>query len=197
VGLVAVAPLVPRLATRFGGRQTVAVGFAVSAAGFAVIGFAEGSWRYAAFFLPLIAIAVGMGLSNGPSSAGATASVSPNQVGEASGVSNMARYVGSAVATALAATIYGTVTANHREGGASGADALSSGLSAAAWVMAVFSVLGVLAGIAMIRRHPPGQGTLEDVMAAAASGVHTLPTSATPSAAVGEGVPTESNEPGT
>ena len=43
-----------------------------------------------------------------PSSSAATASVPENQVGGASGVSNMARYVGAAVATALAATIYGT-----------------------------------------------------------------------------------------
>ncbi|MCW2789389.1 MAG: transporter, partial [Aeromicrobium sp.] len=55
--------------------------------------------------LPLVAIAVGMGMSNGPASSAATASVPERQVGGASGVSNMARYVGAAVATALAATI--------------------------------------------------------------------------------------------
>src|SRR4029079_1921992 len=102
VGLVVVAPLVPRFAKRCGGRQVIGSGFAITAAGFVVIGFADGSWQYRAFLLPLIAIAVGIGLSNGPSSAAATASVSESQVGEASGVSNMARYVGAAVATALA-----------------------------------------------------------------------------------------------
>ena len=76
------------------------------------------SWKYAAFLLPLVAIAVGMGLSNGPSSSAATACVPEEQVGEASGVSNMARYVGAAVATALAATIYGTVIANQTDDGA-------------------------------------------------------------------------------
>ena len=59
-----------------------------------------------------------MGLSNGPSSSAATACVDEKQVGEASGVSNMARYVGAAVATALAATVYGTVIANQTEDGA-------------------------------------------------------------------------------
>ena len=72
------------------------------------MGFVDASWKYAAFLLPLVAIAVGMGMSNGPASSAATASVPENQVGGASGVSNMARYVGAAVATALAATIYGT-----------------------------------------------------------------------------------------
>src|SRR4029079_11697805 len=67
-GLVVVAPLVPRFAKRFGGRQVVAVGFAITTGGFAWMGFVEGSWRYAAFLLPLVAVAIGMGLSNGPAS---------------------------------------------------------------------------------------------------------------------------------
>ena len=74
--------------------------------------------QYGAFLLPLVAIAVGMGMSNGPASSAATASVPENQVGGASGVSNMARYVGAAVATALAATIYGSVITNQTDDGA-------------------------------------------------------------------------------
>ncbi len=180
VGLVLTAPVVPRLAQRIGGRPTIAIGFAVTTAGFVVVGFTEASWTYLAFLLPLVAIAVGMGLSNGPSSSGATASVSPAQVGEASGVSNMARYVGAAVATALAATIYATVTGNQQADGASTASALSAGLGAAAWVMAAFSLLGVVMAVVFIVRVRPGQGrnTLEDVMAAVASAaavVHTVP----------------------
>ena len=176
-GLVAVAPLVPRIAGRIGARPTITLGFALTTAGFLVVGFTEGSWRYVAFLLPLIAIAVGMGLSNGPSSSAATASVSPAQVGEASGVSNMARYVGAAVATALAATIYAQVTARQQDAGASAADALSSGLGAASWMMAGFSLVGVVMAVVFIVRLRPGQGhgTMEDVMAAAASVVHTVP----------------------
>src|SRR4051794_4189003 len=75
VGLVVVAPLVPRLAKKLGARQTIGAGFVISTAGFAAIGFTESSWKYAAFLLPVVAIAVGMGLSNGPSSAAATSSV--------------------------------------------------------------------------------------------------------------------------
>ena len=118
-----------------------------------------------------------MGLSNGPSSSAATASVPAAQVGEASGVSNMARYVGAAVATALAATIYAQVTANQQADGASAADALSSGLGAASWLMAVFSLFGVVMVVVFIVQIPSGEGrgTLDDVMAAAASAVHTVP----------------------
>ena len=43
VGLVAVAPLVPRLAAHLGGRQVVAIGFTFSVAGFVWMGFTDAS----------------------------------------------------------------------------------------------------------------------------------------------------------
>jgi EmrB/QacA subfamily drug resistance transporter len=183
VGLVVVAPLVPKLAAKFGGRQTVGAGFALTTAGFVIVAFVDSSWRYGAFLLPLVAIAVGMGLSNGPASSAATASVPENQVGGASGVSNMARYVGAAVATALAATIYGSVTGNQALDGASQSDALASGLAAASWMMAIFSFLGVLMAFVM-GRHRMATGTVHDAAAAAAAHTHTLPTSATARAGI-------------
>ncbi len=177
-GLVAVAPLVPRFAKRFGGRQVIGVGFAITTGGFAFVGLADSSWRYVAFVLPLVAIAVGMGLSNGPSSSAATASVPANQVGEASGISNMARYVGAAVATAIAATVYSSVISSRTDAGRSASDALASGLAATSWVMAGFSFAGVLMAF-VIGRHRAARGTLADSAAAAAAHTHTLPTSAT------------------
>ena len=179
VGLVVVAPLVPRLAAKFGGRQVVGIGFALTAAGFAWIGLADSAWKYAAFLLPLVAVAVGMGLSNGPASSASTACVPENQVGGASGVSNMARYVGAAVATALAATIYSSVTQDRADSGHSQADALTSGLAATSWVMAAISLLGVLMAVVM-GRHQASRGTAHDAASAAAAHLHTLPTSATP-----------------
>jgi MFS family permease len=178
VGLVVVAPLVPRMAAKVGGRQTIGLGFAVTTAGFVIVGLVDASWSYGAFLVPLVAIAVGMGMSNGPASSAATAAVPEAQVGGASGVSNMARYVGAAVATALAATIYGTVIGNRTDDGASQGDALASGLAAASWMMAVFSFLGVVMAF-VIARHRAAQGTLSDAAAAAAAHTHTLPTSAT------------------
>ncbi len=197
-GLVLVAPLVPKLAKKFGGRQVIGVGFVMTTAGFGAIGLADASWVYAMFLLPLVAIAMGMGLSNGPSSSAATACVPVEQVGEASGVSNMARYVGAAVATALAATIYGSVTANQRGDGASAGDALASGLAAASWVMAVFSALGILLALVAIRRVRAEQGTLQDAAASAAAHLHTLPTTAAgaSSPARGDRHPTDPSEGG-
>ncbi len=180
VGLVVVAPLVPRFAARIGARQVVGLGFAITAAGFALIGFAEADWLYRAFVIPLVAIAVGMGMSNGPASSASTACVPTDQVGSASGVSNMARYVGAAVATALAATIYSSVTASRTAEGVPTGEALTAGLSATAWMMAVFSVAGVVMAVLMGRHARSAKGTLEDAAAAASAHTHTLPTSATP-----------------
>jgi MFS family permease len=167
---------VPRWAARLGGRQVVGLGFAVTTIGFAVIGFVTDSWAYSAFVLPLIAIAIGMGMSNGPASAASTSSVPVSQVGEASGVSNMARYVGAAVATAIAATVYSQVTLNRSDGGTPTSSGLAAGVAATAWVMAIFSVLGVLMAVVMGRRARAARGTLADAAAAAAAGFHTVPT---------------------
>ena len=179
VGLVVVAPMVPKFAARLGGRQVVGLGFAITAAGFAWVGLSDSEWRYAAFVVPLILIAVGMGMSNGPASSASTSCVPAHQVGEASGVSNMARYVGAAVATALAATIYSTVTANRLADGRSAADALNAGLQATSWAMTVISLAGVAMAVLMGRHNQPS-GTVNDAAAAAAAHTHTLPTSATP-----------------
>ncbi|WP_336724081.1 MFS transporter [Cellulosimicrobium cellulans] len=182
-GLVIVAPLVPKLAAKVGGRQVVGLGFLLTAVGFGVVGVVQADWRYGAFVLPLIAIAVGMGLSNGPASSASTACVSANEVGAASGVSNMARYVGAAVATAVVASIYAAVVADRTAAGATTADALASGLGTASWVMAGTSALGVVMAVVMGRRYRAERGTVHDAASAAAAVTHTLPTSATPVAA--------------
>ncbi|KAA1418429.1 MFS transporter [Mumia zhuanghuii] len=180
VGLVVVAPLVPKMASKIGGRQVVSLGFLITGVGFAVVGLTQADWRYMAFLLPLIAIAVGMGMSNGPASSAATAAVEPEDVGAASGVSNMARYVGAAVFTAVAATVNAAVITNRTDAGHTNGEALAGGLAAASWVMAGLSFAGVLLGVLM-KRHREARGTLNDAASAAASPVHTLPTSATAS----------------
>jgi MFS family permease len=174
LALVVSAPLIPRLAARFGARQVVGIGFAITTVGYVAVALVQPSWQYVAFLLPLIAIAFGMGLSNGPASAASTASVPANQVGEASGVSNMARYVGAAVATAIAATIYGSVITSRTDEGHSAASALASGLSVASWVMAILSFCGVAMAFVMGRLRKAAT-TGEDVAAAAAAHSHTIP----------------------
>ena len=130
---------------------------------------------------PLVALAVGLGIANGPASSGSTASVPPDEVGAASGISNMARYVGAAVAVAAVAMVSNAVTTDHREAGDSASEALAAGLSSAAVLMAICSGLGV-ALIVLMARHRPARPQAIDRAAAAAATTHTIPTTATSSA---------------
>ena len=97
-----------------------------------------------------------------------------------------ARYVGAAVATALAATIHGSVIADRTAAGASTADALAAGLGTAAWVMAAFSTAGVDMAVLM-GRHNAARGSLDDAASAAAAHTRTLLTTATATAAAAVG----------
>ena len=175
-GMIAITPAITPLAVKIGGGRAVLLGFGLAAAGFAVLAFVEASWAYAAFVGPLIALAVGLGIANGPASSGSTASVSADEVGEASGISNMARYVGAAVAVAAIAMINNAVAANRAEAGESASDALAAGLGAASLTMAIWSALGV-GLVVLLRAHRPQ--TIGRA-AAAASTAHTIPTEPAP-----------------
>lgn len=171
--VVVVAPAITPLTHRFGTRTVITAGFVILTASFAVLVAADPSWGYGAFVLPLLGIALGLGLSNGPSSSVATACVSPDQVGAASGISNMARYVGGAVMTAVAAGIYGNVSAARDAGGAAPGPALATGFAAASLALTIFCATGIaLAGLAGRRPRRPGA---VDYAVAAASTVHTVP----------------------
>ena len=100
--MILITPPSPPLAVRIGTRSAIAVGFGLATAGFAALTFVNARWSFAAFVLPLIGIAAGLGLANGPAS---TESVAADEVGQASGISKMARYVGGSLAVAAAATV--------------------------------------------------------------------------------------------
>ena len=118
VAMIAITPAVSPLAVRFGTRQLDRRRPHPLTVGFGALIFVTSSWSYGYFVLPLIVMALGMGFSNGPASSACTSAVSADEVGSASGISNMARYVGAAVATAAAATIDNAVLNNHLDQGA-------------------------------------------------------------------------------
>jgi EmrB/QacA subfamily drug resistance transporter len=168
--MIAITPLITPLAVKIGSRQAVVLGFLLSAAGFAALGFAKSSWSYGYFVIPLVVMAVGLGLANGPASSASTSAVEPSEVGQASGISNMARYVGGSLATAATATVYAAAIANHKAAGASAADALAAGLSRAAILMAIMAGAGVLLGALMGRF----RGRKEAPAISAAAHAHTI-----------------------
>jgi EmrB/QacA subfamily drug resistance transporter len=177
-GMIAVTPLITPLAGRIGAGRAVGLGFALATIGFGWLAFVDASWAYVAFVLPLVLLAVGLGFANGPASSASTASVSADQVGAASGISNMARYVGAALAVAAVAMIYNAVTVNHQEAGDSASEALAAGLGAASLFMAITSAAGI-ALLVLLARHRQRPTRLVDRAAAAAGTTHTIPTEPT------------------
>ena len=172
--MIAVTPLITRLAVKIGAGRAVALGFAVATLGSAILIFVGASWAYIAFVAPLILIAVGLGVANGPASSASTSSVDARDTGAASGISNMARYVGGSLAVAVAATIYDSATNNHLKAGASAGDALAAGLSRAAIFLTLFCAAGILL-LALMRRYKARQPRAVDLAAAAAVTTHTIP----------------------
>ena len=174
-GMIAITPLITPLAGRIGGGRAVALGFLLATIGFGVLAFVDDSWQYVLFVIPMVVLAIGLGIANGPASSGSTASVSADQVGAASGISNMARYVGAAVAVAGVATVSNAVTVNRQEAGDSASEALAAGLASASLLMAIMSALGV-ALIVLMRRQHIRETRAVDRAAAAAATTFTIPT---------------------
>ncbi|MET8152720.1 MFS transporter [Actinoplanes sp. NPDC049668] len=173
--MIAITPLITPFAVKIGPGLAIAIGFALAAGAFAALGFVTASWSYAAFVLPLIVVAIGLGLANGPASAASTAVVSQDEVGQASGISNMARYIGGSLAVAAAATVSTAVTDAHRAAGDPADVALAAGLSRASLLMTVMSAAGIVLAL-MVRHHRAAQARAIDRAAAAASTTHTIPT---------------------
>jgi EmrB/QacA subfamily drug resistance transporter len=172
--MIAVTPLITRLAVKIGAGRAVALGFAVATLGSGILIFVGASWSYVAFVAPLVLIAVGLGVANGPASSASTSSVDVRDTGAASGISNMARYVGGSLAVAAAATIYDSATNNHLQAGATPADALAAGLSRAAIFLTLFCAAGVLL-LGAMRRYKARSPRPVDRAAAAAVTTHTIP----------------------
>src|SRR4051794_8517991 len=173
-GMIAITPLIAPLATKIGGGRAIALGFLLAALGFGALAFVQSSWAYGAFVLPLVGLAVGLGIANGPASSGSTSSVPPEQVGQASGISNMARYIGGSVAVAAAAMVSNAVTVNHKDAGEPAGDALAAGLGAASLMMALWCAAGI-ALVVVLRRQRIKRVDAADRAAAATAAFHTLP----------------------
>ena len=174
--MIAVTPLITPVAARIGTRLAIVAGFGLAAAGFGALALVEASWSYGLLVLPLVALSVGLGLANGPASSASTAAVPEEQVGQASGISNMARYIGGSVVVAAVATIFNSVTNDELASGASRSDALASGVSRASLLMAVCCGLGIAIALLMARhyQHPPT--AIDRAAAAAGAASHTIPT---------------------
>lgn len=170
---VVLAPLITPIVGKIGVRTTIAVGFIIMTASFAALALVQETWTYALFVLPLVGVAAGMSLQNGPCSSISTACVDPAEVGAASGVSNMARYVGAAVMTAIVASVYGGVSSRRVAAGVSDAAALADAFSWSSIAMGIWCALGIALAL-LVARHVTRKPGEFEYAAAAASTSHTL-----------------------
>ncbi|MFC7528644.1 MFS transporter [Actinoplanes sp. GCM10030250] len=177
--MIAITPLITPLAVKIGSRYAVGLGFGLATVGAVALVFVKPSWAYAAFVLPLILIAVGLGFANGPASSASTSAVPAAEVGQASGISNMARYVGGSLAVAAAATVSTAVTDGRTQAGETTSDALAAGLAGASVLLAVMSAAGV-ALVLLMGRHRADKPGAVHLAAAAAASTHTIPTRPVP-----------------
>jgi MFS family permease len=173
--MIIMTPFITPIAVRIGTRYAIVAGFGLAAIGFGVLAFVTSSWEYLAFVLPLIVLSAGLGLSNGPASSASTAAVSAEQVGQASGISNMARYIGGSLWVAAIASIFNAVAVDRLDEGASASEALAAGLSRASLVLAICSAAGIALALLMAR-HYQAKASAVDRAAAAAATSHTIPT---------------------
>jgi len=109
LALFGVSLVVGRLVARFGARGPVTVGFLGAALGLYLVSQVEVGSTYADLWPGFLIAGLGMGLVNGPTSAAAVSAVPEDRAGEASGVVNMARYLGGAFGVAVTAVVYGGV----------------------------------------------------------------------------------------
>jgi EmrB/QacA subfamily drug resistance transporter len=109
LALFGVSLVVGHVVARFGVRGPVTVGFLGTALGLYLVAQVDVGSTYADLWPGFLIAGLGMGLVNGPTSAAAVSAVPEDRAGEASGVVNMARYLGGAFGVAVTAVVYGGV----------------------------------------------------------------------------------------
>ncbi|RBQ21154.1 MFS transporter [Spongiactinospora rosea] len=141
----------PRLIARFGARPVLAAGLAITALGLALLVRAPVDGEYFADVLPALLLAgVGMGGAV-PALVGVAMSVgTPEHTGVASGLLNTVQQLGSAIGTAVLATLAATQTTALLESGAAPREAAAGGFRLAYAGSTVLLVAAVVAGLLLV-----------------------------------------------
>jgi EmrB/QacA subfamily drug resistance transporter len=138
------APIGGTLVNRIGERPLVVIGLAVQALGMAWIGLvAAPDLAYAALVVPLVLAGGGVSMAMPAAQNAVMSSVSASEVGKASGIFNMSRYLGGVFGIAL------LVAAFTQAGGFGSARAFSAGFALSIGVAAGLSLAGAIAGLAL------------------------------------------------
>jgi EmrB/QacA subfamily drug resistance transporter len=156
-----VAPIAGRLVDRMGERPLVVVGLALQAIGLAWIGLIMvPGLGYAPLVVPLVVAGAGVTMAMPAAQNAVLGAVARPELGKASGVFNMFRFLGSVSGVALAVAVFaGTMSPEYGPGSAQD---FGSGVPAVLGVSAALSLFAAGVGLAL-----PGRRRTRPVAAAA------------------------------
>jgi len=140
--LAVIAPLAGRIVSRVGPRVPIAAGFAVAAAGLALLVVSEAGSGYPPLLVAFLLWGIGLGFVTPAVVAAAIAAVHKARAGLASAINNTARQAGGAIGIAVA----GAVAGSPARGGS-----FVSGLHAVALAAAVLYLVAAATGFVLLR----------------------------------------------
>jgi EmrB/QacA subfamily drug resistance transporter len=136
-----VAPVAGRLVNKFGERRLVTVGVLLQSCGLGwLAAVASPHLPYYANVAPLIIAGAGISMAMPAAQNAVIGSVAPEDIGKASGIFNMARYLGGVFGVALLVEVF------THHGGTASSLAFASGLSWAMGTASALAFFGALAG---------------------------------------------------
>lgn len=146
--LFVTAPVAGALVNRFGERSLVATGLLMQTIGLGWIAtIAAPGIGYSALVAPLVLAGTGVSMAMPATQNAILSSVAVTEMGKASGIFNMARFLGGMFGIAV------MVAAFSANGAAHSAAGFGRGFTAAITVAAALSLLGAFAGLALPARH--------------------------------------------
>lgn len=140
--LFVVAPISGRMVNRLGERLLIVTGLLLQAAGMAWIGLiATPDVAYGNLILPLITAGAGVSLAMPAAQSAVLNAVARPEVGQASGIFNMFRFLGGVTGIAIAVAVFGWF------GAIGGAQSFSAGFGPAILASAGISLIGAIVGL--------------------------------------------------
>jgi EmrB/QacA subfamily drug resistance transporter len=147
--LIVTAPVAGAVVNKFGERPLVVTGLTMQAIGLGWIAMlAAPGTAYPALVAPLALAGVGVSMAMPAAQNAILGSVAVTEIGKASGVFNMARFLGGMFGIAAMVAVFSA------QGGVGSAVRFSAGFVPAMMVAATLSLLGAFAGFALPLRQP-------------------------------------------
>jgi EmrB/QacA subfamily drug resistance transporter len=137
-----VAPVAGSLVNRIGERPLIVAGLTLQAIGMAWISLIAGpDLPYAQLVAPLVLAGAGVSAAMPAAQNAVLSSVAKSEIGKASGIFNMFRFLGGVSGIAVVAAVFAVA------GGLGSSQAFSAGFAPAVGVSALLSLLGAAAGL--------------------------------------------------